>query len=252
MNNFINSYSFNFYRLAQRIFGGQNATEGQFPYQVSLKYYNRHTCGGSILNERWILSAAHCINPKIPLAFVYVTAGSIHLMQGEMYDIEMMKPHPGFSFTATNNDIALLRTKKVILFTKFVNPISIKCRQVGAGQDAVTSGWGKTDTGLLAPILQFAHFKTISVDDCVSRMTDPVKVHVHNTSLCIVQETPSGLGVCSGDSGGPLVVNGKLVGVASWIADKCGGPRPNVYTKVYEYQDWIDEEMGKEESTTNL
>lgn len=241
------SNHFYFRHSAQRIFGGQNATEGQFPHQVSLKYYNKHTCGGSILNEKWILTAAHCINPRIPLAFVYVTVGSIHLMQGEMYDIDMMKPHPGFSFTATKNDIALLRTKKVIQFTKFVSPIAIRCRPVGAGQDAIASGWGRTQNAVLAPILQFEHFKTLSLDDCVSRMTDPVKVHVHNSSLCIVEETPSGKGVCNGDSGGPLVVHGKLVGVASWISDYCGSPKPNVYTKVYEYQDWIDEEMEKVE-----
>lgn len=48
--------------IKDRIIGGENARPGQFPYQVSLQCGNRHICGGSILNEKYILTAAHCVD----------------------------------------------------------------------------------------------------------------------------------------------------------------------------------------------
>ncbi|GJQ83332.1 hypothetical protein Trydic_g15640 [Trypoxylus dichotomus] len=48
--------------MNQRVVGGYNATENQFPYQVSLRYNGNHNCGGSIIGDKWVLTAGHCVS----------------------------------------------------------------------------------------------------------------------------------------------------------------------------------------------
>lgn len=143
------------------------------------------------------------------------------------------------------NDLALLRTKKVIKFNKFVRPISIRSFPVGAGENVVASGWGRTENALESTVLQFLHFQTISNSDCALIMPESDRSNVYHGSLCIVPSETFGSGVCNGDSGGSLTLNGQLVGVASWISVYCGSPFPDVYTQVYGFQGWIEGEMKK-------
>lgn len=81
------------------IFGGRNAKEGQFPYQVSIRKrdHKLHRCGGSILSNRFILTAAHCAYSQEYVADQFVVVGTIHLHDGGYpLDLDKMIQHAGW------------------------------------------------------------------------------------------------------------------------------------------------------------
>lgn len=98
-----------------RIVGGHDAERGAFPYQISLQYgypfLLGHICGGSILNKRWVLTAAHCITELMPLPFAhhFVVAGIHNLKEnGQMIKVKASYVHPDYEGGVNPNDIALV------------------------------------------------------------------------------------------------------------------------------------------------
>lgn len=130
-----------------RIIGGEDAEEGQFPYQVSLR--NRlmggtHFCGGSILNERFILTAAHCTQKlnAVPL-FVQVVVGAYRRTTGgTKLSLSSIMPHEDYDASQFINDISLLRTKNQIVFSELVKPISLPTANIAEKTKVLASGWG--------------------------------------------------------------------------------------------------------------
>merc|ERR1711915_576237 len=115
-----------------RIVGGEEAADGEFPWQVSLRQIGAigatHFCGGSVLNENWVVTAAHCCAGQTPL-FMHVVAGGIKLNTGEgeeeRRDIEKIIGHPDYSSQDLTNDICLLKLEKPLEWTEFVQPIAL-------------------------------------------------------------------------------------------------------------------------------
>merc|ERR1712242_297056 len=113
-----------------RIVGGEEAADGEFPWQVSLRTIgaigSTHFCGGSIIDKDWILTAAHCCAGQIP-ATMHVAAGGIKLNnfenEEEPRNIDQIIGHP--------NDASLLKLKESLEWTDFVKPIALPV----AGQD---------------------------------------------------------------------------------------------------------------------
>lgn len=89
-------------------------------------------------------------------------------------------------------------------------------------------------------MLQFLPQVTLSNIDCRSRHGWLSHV-VNDGHICAFASR--GQGICHGDSGGPLVANGQLVGLASWV-QPCAQGRPDAYTRVSVYADWIAETMA--------
>lgn len=84
----------------RRLAGGTDAAEFEFPYQVSLKYYNVHICSGTLISNKHVLSAAHCVCGLIeePSEELNVGAGSIDLKKQQIYRVKSMKCHPDYIF----------------------------------------------------------------------------------------------------------------------------------------------------------
>lgn len=130
--------------LKGRIVGGSTANVGQFPWQVSLTNNNNaHFCGGSIINNRWIVSAAHCTAGRVP-AGVRIRVGSIQrTVGGILHQAVAIRNHPNFNDKTLANDICTIQTAAIIGFNANVKPIALGSAHVGVAAARV-SGWGQT------------------------------------------------------------------------------------------------------------
>lgn len=142
-----------------RIIGGQNAEAGQYPYQVSLryKYTNQHFCGGSIVSDRWILTAAHCTYNQVA-EFITAVVDTIYLNSGGIaFPIITIVFYPGYEITPVLvHDISMLKTGVSIVFTDTVKPISIgTADSIGDGVTVIASGWGQTTVYYMSEIHDF-------------------------------------------------------------------------------------------------
>lgn len=126
-----------------RIVGGDDATLGQFPYQVSLRdvEVKDHICGGSILTSRFILTAEHCTRHQQPKDIVAVV-GAVRLTEGGIV-IRLNKITAHENYTDFGNyDVSLIRTQDEIIFTDTVQPIALPTHDTGDDVRAILCGWG--------------------------------------------------------------------------------------------------------------
>lgn len=247
-----------------RIVNGRPASPGQFPWQVFLRISTRDgdmVCGGSIINERWILTAAHCISSEQTGQYsaqaVEVVAGS--LIRGGYGDSRRISrnadcafKHPGWIGVrgSFKNDIALIRLPKSnplrLTYQKGgnINAICLPPRQSPPFDyrgRARVAGWGLTrDRGVLARTLQYTDINVISDNEC-RRYQYPVNIADSMVCQDVDNSAP-----CQGDSGGPLIIRqGQQYvqfGLVSFGPGICNNGRiPNtVFTQVSYYLDWIE------------
>jgi trypsin len=240
---------------SEDIVGGQAAQPGEFPWQIALqrKYGQTfyHSCGGSILNARWVVTAAHCVK-GVTVKSMRVVAGDHNRNVSEGVEqtsgVSRAVIHPGYNSSTFENDIALLelssplvlsaarRTAAVALFT----PAHRAAGLDAPGTLAIISGWGDTtEGGNLPDVLQFAEVPVVS--DAAARA-------VYGDSAIVESMLPAGydeggVDTCQGDSGGPLVIEGPsgplLAGLTSW-GTGCARPGiPGIYTEVSYFNDFI-------------
>ncbi|XP_032457056.1 chymotrypsin-2-like [Nasonia vitripennis] len=226
-----------------RIVGGHDAPEGKFPYQVSLRSYGRHFCGGSIINKRWILTAAHCLQYQSPSVIqVYVGANKLNGDKPQVYQAEYLTYHEQFSMNRLANDIGLVRVAKEIEFNEKVQPIALTSVDVSkVDTPVVLSGWGRIKFGGAAPNnLQEIDLKIVSQETCSQNWSPTYPIS--ESHICTL--TKVGEGACHGDSGGPLVADKVQVGIVSF-GRPCAKGEPDVFTRVYTFLDWIQQQQEK-------
>ncbi|XP_051175229.1 chymotrypsin-2-like [Leptopilina boulardi] len=236
-------------KLNPRIVGGLTAKKGQFPYQVSLQNSGiGHFCGASILNEKWILTAAHCTPALTATQSSNVVVGLLNLnsfdKNTKKHEISKVIKHPQFNKNGDmRNDLALIKISGNITFSSTVQPI--KLPPIDLNQDGIpviASGWGRLQVGGLRPQqLQYLESKVYDHNACVKRLSPiPFLPPVGETQICTF--TKQGQGLCHGDSGGPIVVGNYQVGIVS-MGNPCAQGYPDVNTHVWKYVDWITTTM---------
>lgn len=254
-----------------RIVGGNDAARGQFPHQVSLRVRasHRHNCGGSIISERFILTAAHCTPQGMPAKHYYVVVGATLVKNdGVDYDLEALFPHPEYSTRQRENDVSVLRTVKSIEFNALVAPTKLPFSQppVEGNLATVVSGWGKAKVSFLPAIsnsvvfrllstaflqsifppehLQYLDTVTLSHDECVKQL-DQQGHMVGKKNVCTT--SPESRGACFGDSGGALIDgNNTQIGIVSWGVP-CARGKPDVYAQVFAHLPYIQSIIAKYE-----
>ncbi|XP_055699158.1 serine protease snake-like isoform X1 [Phlebotomus papatasi] len=257
-------YSHNFTEEKKTYFGivlGSNAVHGEFPHMAAIgeEWENqiRFYCGGSLISEKYILTAAHCLTRNIPKI---IRLGDIDLSTDEdnenkvqNYGIEKIFIHPEYRSSSVYNDIALIKLNDSVKFTFNVRPACLYISGIFDNIDILTAtGWGHTSfIGESSPILQKVYLNTFLFEECSKHYLPTRRLQQglrKNTQFCAGSSTTM-KDTCQGDSGGPLskpdyqfdiFVNiHYIVGLTSF-GRSCGAQIPAVYTNVTSYIDWIE------------
>uniref|UniRef100_A0A3P9L5G2 Suppression of tumorigenicity 14a n=1 Tax=Oryzias latipes TaxID=8090 RepID=A0A3P9L5G2_ORYLA len=240
-----------------RVVGGVDAERGEFPWQVSLHMKDvGHACGASLINEKWLVTAAHCVKdrfdgrPSMPStweAFLGLKTQKESSKEVQRRFLKQVIPHPNYNYDTYDNDIALMELERPVTYSDFIKPICLPAPQhiFEVGKQVYITGWGALREGAnqAATILQKAEVRIINQTVCNTLMGGEIT----NQMLCagVLQ---GGVDACQGDSGGPLSSKeGKrmfLAGVVSWGEGCARKNRPGIYTRVTKFLGWIKEKTG--------
>lgn len=240
----------------KRIIGGTTTSIEDHPHQISLHDEEGHLCGGAIINEKWIITAAHCVD-RLTASEIVAFAGISKLSSkenGQKMLINEIIIHDDYNNYTFHNDIALLQLTDSIFLSPNSLPIQIASPEhennglYSEGTEATVSGWGDTvgTGGTVYPDeLQEVTVQIIPNETANSSEMYDGDIIESNVVAGVIS---GGKDACEGDSGGPLVIkadNGQpiLAGIVSW-GDGCAQEnKPGVYTRVSSFESWIYKKM---------
>lgn len=237
--------------LSGQIVNGEEAVPHSLPYQALIKNYNEEKtgfflCGGSIISNKWILTAAHCVDDTVKervKVLVGVHDRTVELGEGQTLSVKRIIGHEKWNKRPSNGyDIALLELSDYITdpnaAVASLPSKALDQRLTLDGQRGVISGWGRTHPMLKSTKKLRTTTVPLTVNGDCGRFSLP------QGSICGLKE--HGQDTCQGDSGGPLASSYKnntyILGVVSFGPRRCDGN--GVYTRVSSYLDWIEQYSG--------
>jgi len=229
----------------RRIIGGHPTQKGRWPWQVAiLNRFKEAFCGGTLIDLRWVLTAAHCVRKRL-----YVRLGEHDLDENEgtelEFRVELAVTHPGYDADTVDNDVALLRLPVDVRPDKYrgfaclprheqeLPPAHRLCTIIGWGKKRSSDAFG-TD------ILHEATVPIVASHICRNVYMD---YHITDNMFCAGYERGR-KDSCAGDSGGPLLCQDDtsrwtVFGITSF-GEGCGKRgKFGIYTKLPNYVKWI-------------
>lgn len=229
-----------------QIIGGKDARIEEVPHQVSLQSSGFGFCGGSIIAEEWVVTAAHCM--IYPADWVTVRAGTATKSSGgSEHKVAEIFVHEKYStnwYGVPTNDVAVIKLATPFKLDKTRQPIKIfKQNEVSLeGISATVTGWGATqEGGSTSEVLQVVEVPIVSKKSCSDAYVSYGGVPEGQICAAVPQ---GGKDACQGDSGGPLTIGGRLAGLVSWGYGCAREGYPGVHTEVAAFSDWIVSKTG--------
>ncbi|XP_034936651.1 transmembrane protease serine 9-like [Chelonus insularis] len=236
------------YSQEDRIVGGRPTEPHRYPWIARLVYEGRFHCGGSLLTNDYVLTAAHCLR-RLKRSKLRIILGDHDQhtnleAKAVMRAVSAIVRHRNFDLNSYNHDVALLKLRKPVEFTKTIRPICLP--QTGsdpAGKEGTVVGWGRTmEGGMLPGVIHEVKVPIFSLEQCRK-----MKYKANRITPNMICAGKGSQDSCQGDSGGPLLVQEgdkiEIAGIVSWGVG-CGRPGyPGVYTRVSRYLNWINTNM---------
>ena len=223
----------------------------KYDFMVSIQsdgWWGGHFCGGSLVREDWVVTAAHCVQGESPSNLDVVIG--LHNVNGttgsQTRSVDQIIIHPSYSGNSLNNDYALLHLSSPI--TDF-EPIKL-CTDTNHDEEPVmstTMGWGATSSGGNSSNLLLE--VDVPIDDSCGNYSNS---DITNNMVC-AGDGNGGEDSCQGDSGGPLIMTNsdgeyELIGIVSWGYGCAEAQYPGVYSKIHSRLDWFFGYIGEPET----
>ncbi|XP_055699152.1 serine proteinase stubble-like [Phlebotomus papatasi] len=249
------------------VIGGVSSSPGEFPHMAALGYEDADDadivyffCGGSLISERYILTAAHCFlrnSAEFARLGEYDITSAADNNNVADFDIANVITHPQYRSSSVYNDIALVLLDTDVILEQFIRPACLNYQEDTSSFELVATGWGhNTFGGEETPLLQKVKLAIFPTELCsIHYATEPtLRDGILDSQICAGSNSAL-RDPCHGDSGGPLSYHMKdsntsnnnyyIVGITSY-GKECGTKVPAIYTRVSSYLDWIEEIVWNE------
>uniref|UniRef100_A0A182NEI1 Peptidase S1 domain-containing protein n=1 Tax=Anopheles dirus TaxID=7168 RepID=A0A182NEI1_9DIPT len=258
---------------------GTDAIAGHWPWHVAIFHQKvnksmEYACGGSIIDENTIVTAAHCVtsnNGLMSRRLIAVHVGRTRLNQDDentqIYDVQELIEYPGFTKGSIENDVALIKLTTNITMSKYVQPVCLWTMDNDlhsiVGQNGTVVGFGLMENDVVSDHLKQAMVNVVDPMECIASNRPMYGTHLTTEMFC--GKGQNGVSACNGDSGGGLFlkVGGKwyVRGLVSFVPERektslCDNKQHTVYMDVAKYVGWItqyiDERVLHNESVIDV